>query len=257
MGSGGGLWRFALVLLEAEKRMLEEVTRVHIVGCGGIGSHLLKVLLRALNASRFDGEILLWDGDRYTESNIDRQDFNKFHLNKNKADTQVLELSKMYPGLTILARGEYVTARNVSHLVHDNALIFTCVDNHPVRALIDAHAQKCETICVISSGNELMTGNTHVYVKNDNRELTECLSARHPEVLESGDGDRGKLVGCEELVSRGDEQLLATNFMAAAVAMNAYEILRGNGKRGGKRKKVIPQEIFFDLGQCAVSGVMA
>lgn len=68
--------------------MLRFVEQIAVVGCGGIGSWLLGPLLRLLEARRFEGEVHLWDGDRYSPANRDRQAFSPESVGHFKAEAQ-------------------------------------------------------------------------------------------------------------------------------------------------------------------------
>jgi hypothetical protein len=65
-------------------------------------------------------------------------------------------------------------------------------------------------------------------------------------------------MGCEELVAKGDTQLLVTNYLAAAATLAAFHILWTHGERSGRRRQtVVPQEVYFDAGQGLMSLVPA
>ncbi|MCY3018599.1 MAG: ThiF family adenylyltransferase [Planctomycetota bacterium] len=80
---------------------MRAVERIVVIGCGGIGSWLLGPLLRFLNAERFAGEVHLWDGDRYTPENQERQEFAVGSIGENKAEVQAGAFRTNYPALRI------------------------------------------------------------------------------------------------------------------------------------------------------------
>ncbi len=236
-----------------DKAMLRGLEKIVVIGCGGIGSWLLPPLLRFLNAENFRGEIHLWDGDRYTTDNQARQEFAAERVGCNKADAQAEILRTNYPALRGVAHTEYVTAENVQQAVCERALILGCVDNHPARAVIDRRAGELADVCVLSAGNEKLDGNVHVLLRRAGRNVTLPLLRRHPEIASAKRGDRAEM-GCEELVAKGETQLLVTNFMAAATILAAFHVIWTFGERSGRRRQtVIPQEIYFDAGQCAMT----
>ncbi|MBI3832190.1 MAG: ThiF family adenylyltransferase [Planctomycetes bacterium] len=233
--------------------MVRNVECMALIGCGGIGSWLLGPLLRFLNAERFQGAIHLWDGDRYSAGNAARQEFDFEHLGANKALGQAGIFTGRYPALRLRVHAEYVTSGNVHAAVCERALILVAVDNHPARALIARRAAELREVYVLSSGNETLDGNVHVTLRRGAKDLTVPLLARHPEVAHSLKGDRAE-AGCEERVAQGETQLLVTNFLAAASLLAAFHALWTHGARHGRRKNtVVPQEVYFDAGNCAMA----
>lgn len=238
---------------------LEFVDNVAIVGCGGIGSWLMPPLLRLLNAAQFKGEILLWDGDKYEDSNLKRQDFEIDNIGLNKAVAQLQKFLNLFPDLKIDSRGEYITNENVDLAIKENGLIFTCVDNHPARARIDKHAATLRDICVISAGNEMFDGNVTITLRRNGDYISSSLLERHPEIGETTRGDRAD-ASCEELFQAGNTQLLVANLFAAASAVAAFHMLNYVGEVEEKRKQKkapVPQDIYFDASVSGMSAVMA
>jgi len=237
--------------------MLRAVENIVVIGCGGIGSWLLGPLLRFLNAEEFSGEVHLWDGDRYSPENQGRQEFAPGSIGANKADVQAAAYRTNYPALRIVTHAEYVTPENVSLAVTERAVIITAVDNHPLRVIVDRQAGVLNDVCVLSAGNEKLDGNVHVLLRRAGREVTRPLLQRHPEIIKTRHGDRAEM-GCEALVAKGDTQLLVTNFLAAAATLAAFHLLWTHGERSGKRRQtIVPQELYFDVGQGLMSLVPA
>ncbi|MGD0092258.1 MAG: ThiF family adenylyltransferase [Planctomycetota bacterium] len=237
--------------------MLRAVEKIVVIGCGGTGSWLLGPLLRFLNAEEFRGEVHLWDGDRYSPENQERQEFAAGSIGQNKAETQAGAFRANYPALRIVAHAEYVTAENVAQAVTERAVIITAVDNHPLRVLVDRQAGILNDVCVLSAGNEKLDGNVHVLLRRACRAMTNPLLQRHPEIAKAKHGNRAEM-GCEALVAKGDTQLLITNFLAAAAALAAFHLLWTHGERSGRRRQtVVPQEVYFDAGLGLMSLVPA
>jgi molybdopterin/thiamine biosynthesis adenylyltransferase len=237
--------------------MLRFVNAIVVIGCGGIGTWLLGPLLRFLAALGFRGEVRLWDGDRYTPQNQSRQEFAAGSVGLPKAEVQAAAFRANYPALRIYAHPEYVLASNVQLAVPDRSLVFVCVDNHPARALVDLAAAQLPNVCIICAGNEKVDGNVHLFLRRAGKNLTVPLLARHPEIAKARAGDRAEL-GCEDRIAQGETQLLVTNFLAAAACIAAFHALWTHGERTGRRKNTtVPQEVFFDAGQCAMSLVQA
>jgi len=237
--------------------MLRAVENIVVIGCGGIGSWLLGPLLRFLNAEEFSGEVHLWDGDRYSPENQERQEFAAGSIGENKAEVQAGAFRTNYPALRIVTHAEYVTPENVAQAITERAAIITAVDNHPLRVIVDKQAAALSNVCVLSVGNEKLDGNVHVLLRRAGREVTAPLLQRHPEIAKAKHGNRAEM-GCEALVAKGDTQLLVTNFLAAAAALSAFHMLWTHGERSGKRRQtIVPQELYFDVGQGSMSLVTA
>lgn len=240
--------------------MLKEFTqKVVVVGCGGIGSWLIPPLCRFLQAERYEGPIVLCDGDVYEVSNATRQEFNESDLGQNKASAQAGKLYTQYPLLRIESMPEYVTDDNVEDVISDNSVVFVCVDNHPARARIDKAALLAENCCVFSAGNEEFDGNVCSSLRIAGRSLSLPLLERHPEVGKSKANDRGG-EHCEDLVAEGFTQLLSTNLMAATGAFVMFSTLWrpmvGKTQAAPKQQR-IPQDLYFSIPQLAMSTVGA
>ena len=91
---------------------------VIIIGCGGIGSHLIGPLVQYLCSLSVDErpkELTLIDGDSYEESNLDRQSFHASKVGQNKADVQAERLNVLYTNLMdFYSIDEYLGAENVA-----------------------------------------------------------------------------------------------------------------------------------------------
>lgn len=237
--------------------MLRFVTTISIIGCGGIGSWLLGPLLRFLNADGFAGEIVLWDGDRFAPENSRRQDFTRAGMGRPKAEAMADRFRADFCSLKIWHRNEYVSAQNVSEAVRERALIISCVDNHPARALLARQAETLRNVCILSAGNEKLDGNVCVSLRKAGCELTTSVLARHPELAMTSTGDRTQM-GCAQLLEQGESQILVTNFVAAAATLSLFHLLWTQDRvRASPRRKTLPQEVFFDVQQCAMSLVPA
>ena len=237
--------------------MLCNICSIAVIGCGGIGSWLLPPLLRFLNAEHFAGEIHLWDGDHFSSGNSERQEFDHGALGLPKAEALIEHFKLLFPALRLREHNIYVTDKNVPEAVSESALVISCVDNHPARALIERRAVQLHDCCVLSAGNERYDGNVHVLLRAAGKTLNVPNLERHPEIATARGGDRATL-GCEDLVAQGETQLLVTNFLAAAAMLAAFHLLWNHGQRTGRRRiSGLPQEVFFDAASCAMSLVTA
>lgn len=193
--------------------------RIKVVGAGGIGGVLLPTLARYLNYSSDKDEVVLTviDGDTYEPRNRDRQ---SFHRIGNKAEVTVEMLKQTFPDVSIRACGEFVTPNSVEYLLAEGDTILLCVDNHKTRKLVSDFCRDLDSVVLISGGNEYTDGNIQVYVRKDGVDITLPLANKfHPEIQKPRDKSPHE-IGCgeEALV---DPQLLITNFLIAALMLNA------------------------------------
>lgn len=194
--------------------------KIKVVGAGGIGGVLLPTLTQHLAYSKDRDDIVLTviDGDTYEPRNRERQ---SFHRIGNKAEVTVERLKQDFPDISIYAFGEFVTPDSAEYLLEDGDTILLCVDNHTTRKLVSDFCRDMDSVVLISGGNEYTDGNIQVYVRKDGVDMTLPLANRfHPEIQRPTDKSPHE-VGCgeEALV---EPQLLITNFMIAALMLNAF-----------------------------------
>jgi hypothetical protein len=172
--------------------MLRFCEHVSVIGCGGIGSWLLPPVLRFLNSQAFPGQICLWDGDHYSVSNLGRQSASERLIGRPKAEALAAQYRQEFPDLRVWHRNEFVTAENVAEAVPERSVIFSCVDNHPARALLARQAETRRDVCLISAGNERLDGNVCIMLRRCGKAVTASLLERHPEIVTAKRGDRSK-----------------------------------------------------------------
>jgi len=237
--------------------MLNFVQHVTVIGLGGIGTWFVPPFARFLHEHGFGGEVVLADGDTFSVLNARRQDIEAADIGKPKAAAMAERLGRALPGLHLRSFPSYITTQNVSQVARDNSLIVVAVDNHPARALVARHAAALRDACVLSAGNAKYDGNVHVLLRRAGKDLCVPLLERHPEIARHHNGDRGAL-GCEELITLGEPQLLVTNFLAAAALLAAFYVL---WDRDAVRRTRAPrtlhllQEVFFDVRAAAMAAV--
>lgn len=214
-----------------------------IVGAGGTGSFLLPIIMRFLN-SRQDSEIevVICDGDKYDEGNVNRQEFAHSKIGMNKAEVQSEMFRRKFPNLSIFCVPEYLGKENINSVITDGATVFCCVDNHFCRHLISEHCQKLKDVLLISGGNEEFDGNVQAYYRRENKNLNDPIEVRHPEIGRANDGDRSEM-SCEQLSQLpSGGQVIFTNATSANIMCNLfYGYLNGTANI----EKV--NDIFFDI----------
>jgi len=218
--------------------------RIVVIGLGGTGSCLVRPLMRYLNYSKkFNGEIILVDGDLFELKNLERQEFDP-NLPLNKAENWAIRLQEKFNELNISVRTDYVTDVNAAEIIIDGSLIMSCVDNHSTRKLLQDFCLKVDNCCLISSGNDFIDGNVQVFVRQNKKNITPKIYDYHEEIKYPEDKNPEEM-SCEEL-AESEPQLLFANFMSAALMISSfYCVFNGHSFK---------PEVYFDIAaQAAVS----
>ncbi len=118
--------------LTAEECVLLKKKRVLIVGCGGIGGHLLDLLLRI-----GVGHIRVCDGDVFEPSNLNRQLLSEIpQLGLNKARAAAIRGCRVNPEVMVEAVDDYMTQDNVFDLIHQCDVVLDALDNIDSRRIL-------------------------------------------------------------------------------------------------------------------------
>lgn len=209
--------------------MAAGITRVKVVGCGGIGGHLAPNLCHFLHAERRPAHVTLVDGDVFEERNRSRMRFGSL---ENKAVVLARELARAFGGgtLTIEPLPEYVTPENVDAVVAEGDVVFLAVDNHATRRLVGGRVARLDRAVLVSGGNDGVDpargergtyGNVQVVRREAGAWRTSALTTFHPEIETATDKLPTEL-GCADLLERGAPQLLFTNLAVASAMLNAF-----------------------------------
>ena len=87
--------------------------KVAVVGCGGLGGYLIEMLGRM-----GVGTIVAVDGDKFTESNLNRQLYStESNLDKYKAEEAALRMSLVNEEVEVSAVCEYLTEENAEGIL--------------------------------------------------------------------------------------------------------------------------------------------
>ena len=120
-------------LTEAECRTLQ-TKRVLVVGCGGLGGHIIDQLAR-LGV----GALRVVDGDVFEESNLNRQLLSDVSgLGTSKARAAAAHIAGVNPGITVEAVDHHLTAENAAVLVKGCDIVLDGLDNVHSRRLLAA-----------------------------------------------------------------------------------------------------------------------
>lgn len=194
-----------------------KIENLHVIGCGGVASYLLPVLLKTFAVSK----LTLHDGDTLEARNLDRQLFLASHIGSNKA--RALGDLLVQSG-HIGNRDLYITPE----FFHDGssmdmgALIICCVDNHAARvaALRVADMNSC---CVIIAANEYTDASAAFYTPSW-RGTKYDPRIRYPEMNTDDSDNPLRPESCQGAAQQRNSQLAMANFSAAdhAVRMAWY-----------------------------------
>lgn len=120
-------------LTEAEWNILKQ-KRILVVGCGGLGGHIIDQLARI-----GIGSIRAVDGDVFEESNLNRQLLSDTaHLGSSKADAAAAHIARVNPDITVEATGEFLTETNSAALIAGCDIVMDALDNVHSRRILAA-----------------------------------------------------------------------------------------------------------------------
>ena len=120
-------------LTEAECALLRQ-KRVLVVGCGGLGGHIIDQLARI-----GIGSIRAVDGDVFEESNLNRQLLSDVTLlGVSKAKAAAAHIARVNPDITVEAVEEFLTESNAAELVAGCDVVMDALDNIQGRKILAA-----------------------------------------------------------------------------------------------------------------------
>lgn len=120
-------------LTEEECNILRE-KRVLIIGCGGLGGHLIEMMTRT-----GIGSIRAVDGDVFEPSNLNRQLLSEVPLlGTGKAKAAADRVRRVNPDIDMEAVGAFMTESNVCELLRSCDAVLDGLDNIPSRKILAA-----------------------------------------------------------------------------------------------------------------------
>jgi len=192
--------------------------RTILIGAGGTGSIIARPLVHYLiAATKGEYELVIADGDEVETKNLARQLFDPDAVGHSKA----ARLASSLPGHTTVHEG-YIDDTNIDTLFRENDRAILAVDNFDCRRLIDAKATSFENFTVINPGNEDWTSTCQLHIRRGGVNVTPRISYMHPEITDAEayvPTDAGPACGVRAVL--GEEQTIAANMLAAAMALNA------------------------------------
>lgn len=181
------------------------MSKIYIIGCGGVGSWLAPCLIRlAPDGKRL---VTLVDGDTLEPKNMDRQLFDESDIGDNKAHA----LSRRYHCEFI---DKWYSLGTVEHTPSD--WLFVCVDNHPARL---AALRACDMFgcSAIVGCNETTSAEAYIY-RPEWRDTRLDPRVYYPEISSDRSGDpRAAAIGCTGESQLAKPQLVTANKMASSL----------------------------------------
>jgi len=228
--------------MKTEAVLPEPPERYVLVGLGGIGGLLLRLLVPFLHAEGRGTTVMAVDGDRFEESNRGRMIFGRLGP---KAVVLAEELAEPYGDrVNIVPMTEYLSAENAASLISAGDAVFCQPDNHATRRLVEQHCASLAEVALFSGGNDGVEGektgtygNVQVYLRRRGQDLTNRLSTFHPEIAEPTDALPSEL-GCSDAAASAP-QLLFTNAAVASAMLAAYY--------GWRQGRLAYEEAYLDI----------
>lgn len=120
------------ILTEEEQKLLAE-KKILVAGCGGLGGSVIELLCRSgfLN-------LTVVDGDVFEPTNMNRQILcTTKTLGKSKSESAAERARLISPDIKIEAVTEFITAENVTDLVHGKDLVIDALDSVEGRLILE------------------------------------------------------------------------------------------------------------------------
>jgi molybdopterin/thiamine biosynthesis adenylyltransferase len=185
---------------------------IHVIGCGGVASHLLTALIQTAEFAMDCPTIHFWDGDKYEDKNIARQFLAKGREGQSKSEVFAEYYGALYGG-TIIAHDQYFFAD--TYTIEENSLIICVVDNHRGRRECRESARRSSSI-LVSGANETESGEAWVWLRENEGKNTDPW-VRYPDLETDVGIDPLHAQGCQsELAIVDNPQIPAGNMLTAA-----------------------------------------
>lgn len=206
--------------------------RYVVVGLGGVGGLVLRFLVAFLfhrsakeEATGPPPVVYAIDGDAFEEANRGRQLFDRLGP---KAVVLAEELSARHGDrVSIVPVVEYVTPQRARFVIREGDVVFCTPDNHATRRVVERRCQRLDNVALFSGGNDGVEGNqtgtfgnVQIYLRENGCDVTNPLSAFHPEIANPADALPTQQ-GCGDLTASAP-QLFFTNGAVASALLGAF-----------------------------------
>ena len=215
------------------------IERIAIVGCGGTGSHVARLVGRMLWDRKGQGmsvpQVTFIDPDRVEMKNVGRQMFTAADVGQFKAEVL---MRRFNAALGLNTQAQPVSASRAN--LHNQDIVIGCVDSHHGRNTIfnslrtDSYARKTNDSVWIDAGNHHDVG--QVVLGNALAEnvtwvgyetYTRYTHLPFPGVVFPGllEPEKVEAVSCAEAQAMGDQHLFINDWVAMVVANYVYQLL--------------------------------
>ncbi len=124
--------------LTEEECLALQKKRVLVVGCGGLGGHIIDQLARI-----GVGFLRVVDGDVFDHSNLNRQLLSRMSLlGQSKAKAAADHVERVNPDVRVEAVDVFMTRQKVLALISDCDVVMDALDNIPSRRLLASACQE-------------------------------------------------------------------------------------------------------------------
>lgn len=118
--------------LSEDECALLRAKKVCVVGCGGLGGHIIEQLARI-----GVGEIRCVDGDHFEETNLNRQIFSEEALmGKSKAEAAAKRINAINSSVNVRALCAYLDENNANAIINGCDAVLGGLDNIPTRKIL-------------------------------------------------------------------------------------------------------------------------
>jgi len=112
-------------------------SKVAVIGCGGLGGNVIELLARI-----GIGQLNLVDGDKFVDSNINRQRFcNEKSIGKNKVDMVTDALKNINSSLEVKTYYQFIDSDNLSTILDGVNITIDALDNIHSRFILEKACQ--------------------------------------------------------------------------------------------------------------------
>ena len=190
--------------LSGQKKI--SLSKVFIVGAGGLGSPIADLLCRA-----GVGEIGIIDYDKVSLSNLNRQTlFNSRDINKYKVQVLKQKLKKINPLVKVNIFKKKIDEKNINHLISKYQIIVDASDNFETKFLLNKKSIQFKKKFIVGAISRF---DGHIFVfdfKNNKSACLQCFYQEKPS---------------DEILNCDQEGILGTSASVVG-SLQANEILK-------------------------------